>query len=97
MRPAARPVLFGRDVRHLHCVGVGGMGVAPLAVYLAQAGFTVTGEDDALSDDVRALLARERVTVGPLPATCELVVYSSAIGKNHPAFAAARARARSPS
>ena len=92
MRPAARPVLFGRDARHLHCVGVGGMGVAPLAIYLAQAGFTVTGEDDALTDDVRALLTRENVAIGPLPAACELVVYSSAIAKTHAAYAAALAR-----
>jgi len=92
MRPAARPGLFGREVRHLHCVGVGGMGVAPLAIYLAQAGFSVTGEDDALTDDMRALLTRERVTIGPLPAHCELVVYSSAITKSHPAYAAAMAR-----
>ncbi len=92
MRPGARPVLFGRDVRHLHCVGVGGMGVAPLAIYLAQLGLTVTGEDDALSDEVRALLARERVTIGPLPSECELVVYSSAIAKTHPAHLAAVAR-----
>ena len=74
MRPMARPLLLGREVRHIHCMGVGGMGVAPLAVYLAQSGFTVTGEDDALGAEVRALLARERVTVGPLPADCELVV-----------------------
>jgi UDP-N-acetylmuramate--L-alanine ligase/UDP-N-acetylenolpyruvoylglucosamine reductase len=92
MRPAARPPLFGRDVRHLHCVGVGGMGLAPLAIYLTQAGFTVTGEDDALSDDVRTLLTRERVALAPLPADCELVVYSSAIAKTHPAYAAALAR-----
>ena len=92
MRPMARPLLLGREVRHIHCMGVGGMGVAPLAVYLAQSGFTVTGEDDALSAEVRALLARARVTVGPLPAACELVVYSSAIGKSHPAYLAAAAR-----
>jgi UDP-N-acetylmuramate--L-alanine ligase/UDP-N-acetylenolpyruvoylglucosamine reductase len=92
MRPAARPKLLGRDVRHIHCVGVGGMGVAPLAIYLAQAGFTVSGEDDGLTEDVRALLARENVTVGPLPAACELVAYSSAIAKTHPAYLAAVAR-----
>ena len=68
------------------------MGVAPLAIYLAQAGFVVTGEDDALTDDVRALLSREHVTVGALPADCELVVYSTAIAKSHPVFAAALAR-----
>lgn len=37
------PLLFGRAVRHIHCVGAGGVGMAPLAIYLAQTGFTVTG------------------------------------------------------
>jgi len=92
MRPAVRPTLFGHEVRHLHCLGVGGMGVAPLAIYLAQAGFSVTGEDDALTDDVRTLLARESVVIGPLPVDCELVVYSSAIAQTHPAYGAALAR-----
>ncbi len=92
MRPAGRPGLFGREVRHLHCVGVGGMGMAPLAIYLAQVGFTVTGEDDALTDEMRVLLTRERVAVGSLPANCELVVYSSAIAKTHPAYGSALAR-----
>jgi len=92
MRPAVRPTLFGHEVRHLHCLGVGGMGVAPLAIYLAQAGFSVTGEDDALTGDVRTLLARESVAIGPLPVDCELVVYSSAIAQTHPAYGAALAR-----
>ncbi len=65
------------------------MGVAPLAIYLAQLGFAVTGEDDALTAPVRELLAREGVAVGPVPAKCDLVVYSSAIAKVHPAYVAA--------
>jgi UDP-N-acetylmuramate--alanine ligase len=95
MRPAPLPPLFSRDVRSIHCVGVGGMGVGPLAVYLAQLGFEVTGEDDALVEPMRALLAREQVTVvpaGAVPAGCALVVYSSAIAPSHPARAAAVAR-----
>jgi UDP-N-acetylmuramate--alanine ligase len=92
MSPAARSLLFGREVRRIHCVGIGGMGVAPLAIYLAQLGYGVTGEDDALGDDVRALLTGERVQLGPLPAECDLVVYSSAIGQTHPAYRAAVAR-----
>ncbi|HSY54321.1 MAG TPA: UDP-N-acetylmuramate dehydrogenase [Opitutaceae bacterium] len=82
-------------MRHIHCIGVGGMGVGPLAIYLAQLGFDVTGEDDALVEPMRALLVRERVTVvpsGAVPAGCELVVYSSAIAPSHPARAAAAAR-----
>jgi UDP-N-acetylenolpyruvoylglucosamine reductase len=89
---ASPPSLFSRPVRRLHCVGVGGMGLAPLALYLVQLGFVVTGEDDALTADVRILLVQGRVGLGPLPADCELVVYSSAIAKSHPACVAAAAR-----
>ncbi len=92
MRPTARPLLFGRDVRHVHCVGVGGMGVGPLAVYLAQLGFAVSGEDDALGDGMRAVLTREGVVLGPMPEATELLVQSSAIAPTHPACRAASAR-----
>ncbi len=92
MRTPARPLLFGRAVRHIHCVGVGGMGVAPLAIYLAQAGFTVTGEDDALTDEVRRELDRAQVAVGVIPAEAEVVVCSSAIAAGHPAMVAAKQR-----
>jgi UDP-N-acetylmuramate--L-alanine ligase/UDP-N-acetylenolpyruvoylglucosamine reductase len=79
-------------VRRIHCLGVGGMGLAPLAIYLAQIGFAVSGEDDALTAEVAELLAREGVAVGPLPADCDLAIYSSAIAPAHPVYAAARAR-----
>ncbi|HVS54403.1 MAG TPA: UDP-N-acetylmuramate dehydrogenase [Opitutaceae bacterium] len=92
MRPVELPEVFGRKLRRIHCVGVGGMGVGPLAIYLAQLGFEVSGEDDALADEMRALLAREGVTVGAIPRDCELVVFSSAIAPTHPAHAAAVAR-----
>lgn len=92
MRTPALPKLFARDVCRIHCVGVGGMGVAPLAIYLAQMGFVVSGEDDALTDDVRTLLAREKVTISSIQPECDLVVYSSAISKTHPAFIAAAER-----
>ena len=45
MRPAPLPPLFGRPVRRIHCLGLGGMGMAPLAIYLAQSGFAVSGEE----------------------------------------------------
>lgn len=89
MRPAPRPRLFGRDVARIHCVGVGGMGVGPLAIYLAQLGFSVSGEDDAMTDDMKVLLNREGVAIGPVPDDCALVAISSAIAKTHPAYVAA--------
>ncbi|HVW20542.1 MAG TPA: UDP-N-acetylmuramate dehydrogenase [Opitutaceae bacterium] len=92
MRSAAPGPLFGRPVRRIHCLGVGGMGVAPLAIYLGQAGYAVSGEDDALAPEAAELLAREGVSVGPLPGDCDLVVHSSAIPAGHPVYASARAR-----
>jgi len=92
MRPAAPPLLFGRSARRVHCLGIGGMGVAPLAIYLAQTGFAVSGEDDAMPAEVRTLLAQAGVAVGPLPADAEIVVYSSAIPREHPVYAAAAMR-----
>ncbi|PTX90799.1 UDP-N-acetylmuramate dehydrogenase [Opitutus sp. ER46] len=88
----ARPALFGHPVTRLHCVGVGGMGVGPLAIYLARLGFTVSGEDDALTPEMREQLGRAGVTVGPMPGDAELLVYSSAIAPGHPARVAADAR-----
>ena len=92
MNPVSRPRLFARDVRRIHCVGIAGMGVAPLALYLVQAGFGVTGEDAAVTEEARQLLARGGVKVGPLPADAELVVHSSAVAPTHPACVAAAAR-----
>ncbi|MDE3083693.1 MAG: hypothetical protein KGJ37_00550, partial [Verrucomicrobiota bacterium] len=95
MRPVPPPSLFSRKLQRIHCIGVGGMGLGPLAVYLSQLGFSVSGEDDALTEPMRSLLTRERVTVMPaekLSEDCELIVYSSAIGPSHPARLAAVAR-----
>jgi UDP-N-acetylmuramate--alanine ligase len=68
------------------------MGLGPLAIYLAQLGFEVSGEDDALTEPMTALLAREKVAIGAIPSGCEVVVYSSAISKQHPAYVAALTR-----
>lgn len=89
---SAGPSLFGRPVRHVHCIGAGGMGVAPLAMYLSQLGFSVTGEDDAMPEEIRELLSRAEIAVGPLPECCDVVVHSSAITPAHPARVAATAR-----
>jgi UDP-N-acetylenolpyruvoylglucosamine reductase len=92
---AAPPLLFNREVRSVHCLGIGGMGVGPLAIYLARRGFRVTGEDDALTAPMRTQLERAGVTVtgaGEIPEACDLVVYSSAISAQHPGHRVAGAR-----
>ncbi|MBI5380280.1 MAG: UDP-N-acetylmuramate dehydrogenase [Opitutae bacterium] len=92
MNAALRPSLFGRELRRLHCAGVGGMGVGPLAIYLAALGFEVSGEDDALTEAMRVQLERAGVRLGPLPDDCECLIHSSAIAPTHPTYAAATAR-----
>ena len=89
------PRLFDRDVRSVHLAGVGGTGMAPLALCLRQAGLAATGEDDALAPAVRSLLERAGVTVtgpGQAPETCDLLVRSSAIHADHPARVRAAGR-----
>ena len=84
--------LFDRDLRAVHLAGVGGTGMAPLALVLRELGLAVTGEDDALAADVRTLLERAGVTItgpGGAPAACEFLVHSSAIHADHPARVAA--------
>lgn len=92
MSSAPRPVLFGQPVTRIHCVGVGGMGLGPLAVYLAGVGYEVTGEDDALTDEMRTVLEKAGVVLTSLPADAGLVAHTSAVRSTHPACAAAGAR-----
>jgi UDP-N-acetylmuramate--L-alanine ligase/UDP-N-acetylenolpyruvoylglucosamine reductase len=95
MRRAPLPQLFSRDVTAIHCVGIGGMGMGPLAIYLAQLGFKVSGEDDAMTEAMRLHLEHEKIlltTPGDVPETCQLLVCSSAISPQHPARIAAVAK-----
>jgi UDP-N-acetylenolpyruvoylglucosamine reductase len=76
-------------------VGLGGMGMAPLALYLAESGWRVAGCDDHWREPVRRWLDRRGIAAGAcveLPAGVSRVVYSSAIGQAHPLLQAARAR-----
>jgi len=84
---SSRPKVFGRDVAQVHLLGAGGMGMAPLGLYLAQSGFRVSGEDDGWSPAVRGLLERAGVTItapGGLPDDAQLVVHSAAVAPAHP-------------
>ncbi|MDX2186301.1 MAG: UDP-N-acetylmuramate dehydrogenase [Opitutaceae bacterium] len=80
-------VLFGREVKRLHCVGLTGMGLGPLAIYLAGRGVSVTGEDDhpnpLMEDALRHAGIRVAAT-GSLPPGVDLVVISSAVKPTHP-------------
>jgi len=89
------PRIFGRASTRVHLLGAGGMGMAPLGLYLAQLGFTVTGEDDGWNSSVREMPGRGSVRItasGGLPDDAELVVFSSAVSPEHPSRRRAVAR-----
>lgn len=79
---------------HIHLVGIGGVGMAPLACLLIEAGHRVTGSDiqeTAAVEGLRALGVR--VTVGHEAAAmagADVVVASPAIPWRNPELAAAR-------
>ena len=64
-------------------LGIGGMGMAPLAIYLAQAGCRVCGFDDAPNPAVLSLLNTHGIELvshlGELPERGTLIIRSSAI------------------
>lgn len=77
-------------------LGVGGMGMAPLAAWMAQAGYSVTGYDDYLQEPVRRFLAESSVELQEFVFAEQLrdfkfAVHSSALQEDHPLLAAARA------
>lgn len=78
-------------------IGVGGMGMAPLAGWMTRAGYSVFGYDDNLQEPVRRFLANAGVLLKDFIlaehfAQFDTVVYSSAIQSSHPLLATARKR-----
>ena len=87
--------MLGRT-RRIHFVGVGGIGMSGIAELLANLGYEVSGSDARRSDvtarletlGVRVLTGHDAAYVGAV----DVVVTSSAIGRENPEVAEARAR-----
>lgn len=78
-------------------LGVGGMGMAPLAAWMVQAGYSVVGYDDYLQEPVRRFLDVRGVGLLDLvfPERLEevqTIVHSSALRSDHPILQAARSK-----
>ena len=70
-------------------IGIGGMGMGPLALYLKGAGWEVSGHDDRMSPQVRQWLERAGILCGrygEIPQPCDLAVYTSAVHADHPLY-----------
>ncbi len=77
------------DAKHVHIIGVGGIGTSAVAKWFKFHGATVSGSDMAMSPILEELLERGiTAKVGHfadnIPSDCELVIYSSAIPATNP-------------
>jgi UDP-N-acetylenolpyruvoylglucosamine reductase len=85
----------GSEKKYLF-LGVGGMGMAPLACWMSQAGYSITGYDARLPENVRRHLDEAGVSLREFVFEEHLgdfstVVHSSALRPDHPLLSAARA------
>ncbi len=80
--------------RHIHFVGVGGVGMSGIAELLLNLGFTVSGSDLEKSPTTERLASRgANIRIGHAAKNvsgCDVVVVSSAIAESNPEVAAAR-------
>ena len=84
------------SVRHVHCIGIGGIGLSAIAEILLHKGIVVSGSDTQESDITDRLirngalvyLGHREKNVGE----ADLVVYSAAIPPNNPELRAARSK-----
>ncbi|MDR1497178.1 MAG: UDP-N-acetylmuramate dehydrogenase [Puniceicoccales bacterium] len=85
---ANQPAASALAVPHVHLIGVCGMGVGPLAIYLRREGWEVSGWDDAVKPPMSTLLHSAGVSLVPFSASTAplpaLVGFSSAVNSDHP-------------
>ncbi|MBI5535291.1 MAG: UDP-N-acetylmuramate--L-alanine ligase [Deltaproteobacteria bacterium] len=88
--------MFRGRVRHVHFVGIGGIGMSGLAEILRSLGFDVSGSDLKPNNITKRLeLLGVRIDIGHLGGNvvgCDVVVYSSAIKPDNPELVEARGR-----
>ena len=84
------------DIGPIHFVGIGGIGMSGIAEVLINLGYTVQGSDASDSGNVKRLRDKgARVAVGHAAenlGNAEVVVVSTAIKRDNPELAAARAK-----
>jgi len=67
-----------------YMLGVGGMGMLPLACYLVEKGHEVYGWDDHLGEPSEGILKLVGVRLQDTLPDVDVVIFSSAISANHP-------------
>lgn len=89
-------ILDNPSIRHVHCIGIGGIGVSGIAEWLIQKGYHVTGSDPAHSAQTQRLAQLGAHIYADHAAShidaADAVIFSSAIHPDNPEFEAAKAR-----
>ena len=86
-----------RDYKHVHCIGIGGIGLSAIGRYCHAHGAKVSGSDISLSR-ITEDLEKEGITIykghhaNNLPPEIDLVIYTIAATENNPELKEARAR-----
>jgi len=84
-----------RNVKHIHFIGIGGIGMSGIAEVLCDLGFIVSGSDIKKSKNTDRLEARHNVRIneghsGENVGDAHVVVYSSAVKDDNPEVVAAK-------
>jgi UDP-N-acetylmuramate--alanine ligase len=86
------------DAKHVHIIGIGGIGVSAIAKWALDQGKNITGSDVRRSEVTDWLQANAaKVSIGPhkaehLPSQCDLVVHTVAANAENPELRSARKR-----
>ncbi|MBM3221810.1 MAG: UDP-N-acetylmuramate--L-alanine ligase [Candidatus Rokubacteria bacterium] len=80
--------------RHIHFIGIGGIGMSGIAEILLNLGYTVSGSDQKRSETIERLeRLGAKIFIGHAPTNVEgahVVVYSSAVARENPEVVVAR-------
>lgn len=87
--------IFNKHISKVHCIGIGGVGVGPIAAYLHEMGIEVSGSDqkaNALTQRLEAMgIAIFYKHSAENISEPDLVIYSSAVAENNPEILWAKA------
>lgn len=83
-----------KEYKHIHCIGIGGIGLSAIAEILNSQGYTVSGSD-MKSSEVTENLIRQGITVyighhADNVKDADLIVYSAAVSPENPEIVCAR-------
>ncbi len=86
--------MLNKNIKKIHCIGVGGIGVSGIAEFLLHKGYEVSGSDK-MASKITQRLQSLGITVyldhaAPHIQDADLVVYSSAVHSDNPELAAAK-------